>query len=205
MLDAVNLDCVRGDRLLFRNLSFSVHPGELLHVRGQNGRGKTSLLRILCGLSLPAAGEVRWAGQAITELGEDYHDDLSYVGHLNGVQGELTAYENLDFLCRLGAGPADKDRLAESLTRLGLGRVARLPAKLLSQGQKRRLALARLLVLPRKLWILDEPFTALDTHSTGVLAGLLQDHAADGGMAVLTSHQDLPVAAPVRCIDLDAS
>jgi heme exporter protein A len=203
LLDAVNLDCVRGDRLLFRKLSFSVTPGELLHVRGQNGRGKTSLLRILCGLALPAAGEVRWAGHAIGELGEDYHRDIAYVGHLNGVQGELTARENLDFLCRLGAGLADDNQLTDSLTRLGLGRVARLPAKLLSQGQKRRLALARLLVLPRKLWVLDEPFTALDTHSTGVIAGLLQDHAAGGGMAVLTSHQDLPVTAPVRCIDLD--
>jgi heme exporter protein A len=205
LLDAVNLDCVRGDRLLFRNLSFSVIPGELLHVRGQNGRGKTSLLRILCGLSLPAAGEVRWTGQPIAELGEDYHRDLAYVGHLNGVQGELTARENLDFLCRLGADGSNDDQLTDSLSQLGLARVSRLPAKLLSQGQKRRLALARLLVLPRKLWVLDEPFTALDTHSTSVLATLLQDHAAAGGMAVLTSHQDLPVAAPVRRIDLDAS
>ncbi len=204
MLDAVNLDCVRGDRLLFRHLSFSVNPGELLHVRGQNGRGKTSLLRILCGLSLPAAGEVRWAGQAIADLGEDYHRDIAYVGHLNGVQGELTARENLDFLCRLGAGGAHDEHLADSLNQVGLGRVSRLPAKLLSQGQKRRLALARLVVLPRKLWVLDEPFTALDTHSTGVLAALLQNHAAAGGIAVLTSHQDLPVAAPVRRIDLDA-
>ncbi len=204
MLDAVNLDCVRGDRLLFRHLSFSVNPGELLHVRGQNGRGKTSLLRILCGLSLPAAGEVRWAGQAIAELGEDYHRDIAYVGHLNGVQGELTARENLDFLCRLGAGGAHDEQVVDSLNQVGLGRVSRLPAKLLSQGQKRRLALARLLLLPRKLWVLDEPFTALDTHSTGVLAALLQNHAAAGGIAVLTSHQDLPVAAPVRRIDLDA-
>ncbi len=192
MLDVTNLECVRGDRPLFRGLSFAVRPGELLHVVGANGSGKTTLLRTLCGLSRPAAGEIRWHNADIRELGDDYRQQLAYVGHLNGIQGELTACENLLVAaCLAGAtGPADTDA---ALAQVGLAAYRDFPAKILSQGQKRRLALARLAVIPKPLWILDEPFSALDTHSLGTMTALLSGHLATGGMIIITSHQDLAI------------
>jgi heme exporter protein A len=192
LLDVTNLECVRGDRPLFRGLSFAVRPGELLHVAGANGSGKTTLLRTLCGLSRPATGEIRWHNTDIRELGDDYHQQLAYVGHLNGIQGELTARENLRVAaCLVGAtGPADTDAV---LAQVGLAAYRDFPAKILSQGQKRRLALARLAVARKPLWILDEPFSALDAHSLGAMTALLSDHLATGGMIIITSHQDLAI------------
>ena len=150
MLDVTNLECVRGDRPLFRGLSFAVRPGEMLHVVGANGSGKTTLLRTLCGLSRPAAGEIRWHNADIRELGDDYHQQLAYVGHLNGIQGELTARENLLIAaCLAGAtGPADTDA---ALAQVRLAAYRDFPAKILSQGQKRWLALARLAVARKPL------------------------------------------------------
>ena len=208
MLDVTGLECVRGDRPLFRGLSFAVRPGEMLHVVGANGSGKTTLLRTLCGLSRPAAGEIRWHNADIRELGDDYHRQLAYVGHLNGIQGELTARENLRAAgclagavsddARDGGGRATHGAVADAgidaaLARLGLAAYRDFPAKILSQGQKRRLALARLAVAPKPLWILDEPFSALDTHSLGTMTTLLSGHLATGGMIIITSHQDLAV------------
>ena len=192
MLDVTNLECVRGDRPLFRGLSFAVRPGELLHVVGANGSGKTTLLRTLCGLSRPAAGEIRWHNADIRELGDDYHRQLAYVGHLNGIQGELTARENLRAAGDL-AGAASGTGIDAALARVGLTAYRDFPAKILSQGQKRRLALARLALIPKPLWILDEPFSALDTHSLGAMTALLSGHLATGGMIIITSHQDLAV------------
>lgn len=192
MLDVIELECVRGDRPLFRGLSFAVRPGELLHVVGANGSGKTTLLRTLCGLSRPAAGEIRWHNADIRELGDDYRDALAYVGHLNGIQGELTAHENLRAAGCL-AGAVSDTGIDAALARAGLTAYRNFPAKILSQGQKRRLALARLAVIPKPLWILDEPFSALDTHSLGTMTALLSGHLATGGMIIITSHQDLAV------------
>lgn len=188
----MNLACARGDRPLFRDLSFALKPGELLHVRGENGSGKTTLLRTLCGLSQPAAGEVRWNGQRIQDLSEDFREQLCYVGHGNAIHGDLTPVENLQFEACLGT----EDRIAAkpALESLGLGRVTRLPAKLLSQGQKRRVALARLVVLKRALWVLDEPFTALDIRAVDRLLAALARHLDGGGLCILTSHQEVTVA-----------
>ncbi len=190
MLDVTNLECVRGDRPLFRGLSFAVRPGEMLHVVGANGSGKTTLLRTLCGLSQPAAGEIRWNNADIRELGDDYRAHLAYVGHLNGIQGELTARENLQTAGCLG-GENEIAVIETALAQVDLTAYRDFPAKILSQGQKRRLALARLVLARKPLWILDEPFSALDTRSIGTMTALLSAHLATGGMIIITSHQDL--------------
>ncbi len=190
MLDVTNLACVRGDRPLFNHLSFALKAGELVHITGANGSGKTTLLRALCGFSRPAAGEIRWNGADIHDLGDDYRGALAYVGHLNGIQGELTLRENL----RVAADIAGQNTAPDTaLEQVGLLAYGDFPAKILSQGQKRRLALARLLVAHKLLWILDEPFSALDARSTEVMNALLSAHLTAGGMIVLTSHQDLAI------------
>jgi len=194
LLDVINLECTRGDRSLFRAVTFSVRPGELLHVTGRNGAGKTTLLRTLCSLTRPAHGEIRWGGELIRALGEEYYRTLAFVGHSNGIQGELTCAENLHAATGLHTR-SSHDAIMTAMTRLGLDGYARMPAKVLSQGQKRRLALARLLLLGKKLWILDEPFSALDTDSVASMDGIIGEHVESGGMAILTSHQTLTVSA----------
>lgn len=189
MLEALNLSCVRGDRPLFRGLSFALRPGQLLHVTGPNGSGKTTLLRTLCGLTRQAEGHVRWNGVDTRELGDEYRACLAYVGHNNGLLGELTAVENLRAAACLAGGNAAAAGAA--LEQTALTGCRELPAKVLSQGQKRRLALARLGVMRRPLWILDEPLSGLDVASVERLAGLFTGHLARGGLIVLTSHQEL--------------
>jgi heme exporter protein A len=192
LLEAVDLECVRGDRPLFSHLSFRLKPGELMHVTGVNGSGKTTLLRTLCGLTHAAAGEVRWNGSTIHELGDDYRGQLAYVGHSNGIQGELTAEENLRAAACLGTA-ADTTRIQETLERLGLAPYRHFPSKVLSQGQKRRLALARLAILRKSLWILDEPLSALDVNSVALMTEILMEHLARDGLIIMTSHQDIGV------------
>jgi heme exporter protein A len=203
LLDVIDLECVRGDRPLFSGVSFSVRNGEIFHVQGRNGAGKTSLLRILCGLSTPAQGEIRWQGVPIQELGEEYPQHLVYVGHLNGVQGELNAREHLRFLAGLN-NRAPFAAIEPALERLELITVADLPVKFLSQGQKRRLALAHLLLLKKNLWILDEPYTTLDTDSIALVEVLLDEHLRTGGLIVMASHQELSLKAPLHRINLDS-
>jgi len=196
MLEAHDLACVRGDRRLFRALNFVVGPGQLLRVEGANGAGKTSLLRLLAGLGLPAAGEVRWHGQAIRRQREVFAQALLYLGHLTGLKDELTPTENLQIEAGLaGLRGVDHASLAEALAGWGLERQAALPLRVLSAGQKRRAALARLTSSQAALWILDEPFTALDVQAVAQLGQVIGAHLARGGMAVITSHQDVPVAA----------
>lgn len=192
MLEVVELECVRGDRPLFTQLSFRLRPGELLHVTGVNGSGKTTLLRTLCGLTHAAAGEVRWHGSTIRELGDEYRAQVAYIGHSNGLQGELTPVENLHALACLG-GNDDSALIHDTLARLGLGAYHHFPAKILSQGQKRRLALARLMVQPKSLWILDEPLSALDVNSVALMTDILLEHLARRGMVIMTSHQEIAV------------
>ena len=195
MLEVVDLVCVRGTRRLFQDLSFTQAPGELLYVHGPNGSGKTTLLRTLCGLALPEAGEIRWRGQSIRRLGEEYHREMSYVGHLNGVKDELTAFENLRVAGQLAGVNADEAQAKVALQRLELSACAELPGKVLSQGQKRRLALARLLLATRNLWIMDEPFNALDTKAVGMVQTILSEHLDNGGMVILTTHQEVEITA----------
>lgn len=204
MLAVNNLTCVRGDRPLFSGLSFTIKYGELLHVMGSNGAGKTTLLRSLCGLTRPAEGDIHWNGQNIRALDDDYRSQLVYIGHSNGVQGELTAKENLAVAALL-AGTVDTFSIDQALEKIGLAGLNHLPAKVLSQGQKRRLGLARLLVLQKPLWILDEPFSALDARSTAMMTDLLAEHLASGGMIVITSHQELTIqVTSVLRISLDS-
>ena len=203
MLDVINLECVRGDRPLFSDLSFPLKAGELLHITGCNGSGKTTLLRTLCGLTRPAAGEIRWNGMPIRDLSDDYREVLAYVGHSDGIQGELTPAENLR--AATGLAGCNAPPIAQTLERMALAAYHHFPAKILSQGQKRRLGLARLLVLQKPLWILDEPFSALDARSTAMMTDLLAEHLASGGMIVITSHQELTIqVTSVLRISLDS-
>ncbi|WP_089727788.1 cytochrome c biogenesis heme-transporting ATPase CcmA [Candidatus Thiosymbion oneisti] len=203
MLKVVDLACRRGDRRLFSGVSFALEPGTLLHVRGRNGSGKTTLLRALCGLLVPEAGEIRWQGKDSRHLGEDYHADLLYCGHLNGIKGDLTGIENLRVAAILDGNPVDEGRLWSALEQMGLAGYEDLPAMALSQGQKRRVALARLLVSKAPLWILDEPFITLDTDAVDLLLRLIAGHVADGGIVILTTHQEVPLTSgQVQQLDL---
>lgn len=193
MLEAVDLACERGSRRLFSGLSFTLAAGELLLVTGPNGAGKTSLLRILCGLTPPSGGEVRWQGKTIAGLGEEFRGQLFYLGHHNGVKDELTARENLLISCRLAGEPLTEDAARATLAHMGLAGREDLPARLLSQGQRRRVALARLLITRAPLWILDEPLTALDARAVALIQGRLAAHLAAGGLVVLTTHQPIQV------------
>lgn len=190
LLHARGLSVARGDRPLLHDFSMSLMRGELVLVRGRNGAGKTSLLETLAGLRPPAAGEVeRRAG-------------LSWVGHRNGLNGALSAQENLEFWCGLAGVP--RAGVVEALRRVGLaGRSRRRPSRQLSTGQRRRAALARLLIGAAPLWIVDEPLAGLDAEAQPLFAELLRDHAARGGATLLTTHQNLPQGAtPQRVIDL---
>jgi len=197
MLGAIDLECVRGERTLFSGIRFSLAPGALLRVTGANGQGKTTLLRALCGLLLPAAGEVRWKGEDIRTLREEYWSDLLYVGHANALKDDLTAEENLAFACGIAGRPVPRQGIQAALSRFGLSGREQLPVRALSQGQRRRAALARLAVAEAQpLWILDEPFAALDAAGVELVLSLAGEHLARGGMVVLTTHQDARVAAP---------
>lgn len=187
-LEAQGLECVRNDRVLFRDLCLSLAPGQVVQVEGPNGCGKTSLLRILCGLRPADAGEIRWDGVPLSTARPEYHEALAYVGHRHGVKGELTARENLRFNRALGGGVAGRAP-GEALERMGLAGFEDVPCRTLSEGQRRRVGLARLLTGQHRLWILDEPLAALDRAGVAVVEALVRDHARDGGMAVLTTHQ----------------
>jgi heme exporter protein A len=195
MLTAQGLACLRGDRLLFKNVSFELQAGGLLYVLGENGSGKSSLLRMLCGLGLPEAGDVLWQGNNIKNDAEAYLASLTYLGHLNGLKDDLTALENLQTSARLVGNDVTEQQALAALTAIGIARCAHLPARVLSQGQKRRVALAGLWLSKAQLWILDEPFAALDVASIAVLAAQLNAHLTNGGMAILTTHQEVAVNA----------
>ena len=195
MLTAQGLACLRGDRLLFKNVGFQLDAGGLLYVLGENGSGKSSLLRMLCGLLMPEEGVIFWDSKKVKENAENYLPNLTYIGHLNGLKDDLTALENLQIAARLAGNDASEKKMLAALTAIGIARCANLPARVLSQGQKRRVALATLWITQSKLWILDEPFAALDTASTEVLASRLGEHMANGGMTIITTHQDVLISA----------
>jgi len=200
VLEGTELECERGGRSLFRGLSFALKGGELLRIAGQNGSGKTSLLRILCGLLAPTQGEVRWKGTPIAELREDYSRELVYVGHAPAVKDDLTPFENLDIACRLMGAEVHKQALTWAL---GAYSVPDLPVRKLSQGQRRRAALARLLLSESvRLWLLDEPFAALDTAAATYTEGLIGRHLAAGGAVVYTTHQAAGIDARARVVQL---
>ena len=194
MLEVSDLCCVRGEKPLFSGLDFCLGAGELLYLQGRNGSGKTSLLRILSGLLPAAGGEIRWRGEPVEQLGEDYRRELCFLGHHNAIKEELTPLENLLISARLVDESQDVEGALAALARLGLVGREDLPCRYLSQGQKRRVALARLVNDRRALWLLDEPFVALDTAAVELVATLIAMHVQLGGMAVLTTHQPVDIA-----------
>jgi heme exporter protein A len=194
MLEVSNLACSRGDHRLFSGLSFNLQPGQIMQVQGVNGSGKTSLLRTLCGFLTPDEGDIAWRGESIRELDEDYYAEMLYLGHLNAIKDELSALENLRISSGLSGLELNEKEAIVALRRMGLRGREMLPTKVLSQGQRRRVALARLLVSDAKLWILDEPLTALDVGAVGLIQELISHHLAQQGMVIFTTHQSLQVA-----------
>lgn len=195
LLELRDLACVRGRRRLFRGLNATLAAGQLLRVTGANGAGKTSLLRMLCGLLAPAHGQVLWQGQDLKRVRDSFHRQLIYLGHAAALKDDLTPLENLRVATRLGGDAPDDAAARQALAAAGLSGREHLPARSLSQGQRRRAALARLPLGSARLWVLDEPFNALDTAATGWLLGLIEGHLQRAGMVVLTSHQAVGLSA----------
>ena len=195
MLEVINLACIRGGRTLFGDLNLSVPPGTLLQVRGPNGSGKTSLLRTICGLMEPESGEIRWQGANIRALGEDFATSLTYLGHKNAIKEELSASENLRITCGLSGSRLTLQHAREALTKTGLAGKEDLPARFLSEGQKRRAALARLVTSDATLWVLDEVLASLDTEAVAMVNSFLQEHLSNGGIAVVSTHQELAISS----------
>lgn len=196
MLSITDLAAQRGDRPLFSALSLTLQAGDCVHLRGENGVGKTSLLKLLAGLSQPQQGEIQWRGQPLAQLGDAYHAQLHYLGHKDALKALLSPFDNLHLAAKLAGNPCSETTILNALAQVGLARQCDLPVRSLSQGQARRAALARLLLIPRPLWLLDEPFVALDAKAQEQLGGWIAEHCSNGGIAILTSHQKLPEAIP---------
>ncbi len=189
LLETRELSCIRNDRLLFEHLDFTLEAGQMLVVEGPNGCGKTSLLRILTGLRLADGGEILWRGDPIDRLAGDYYEQVAYVGHHDGVKDELSCLENLRLARAMGV--PSKQELDQVLEQVNLSAYSETEVGSLSAGQKRRLALGRLLATDSKLWILDEPFTSLDGTSMSMFASLFERHLEQQGLIVMTSHHDI--------------
>ncbi len=189
LLQTRDLSCVKDDRTLFTELNIDLKAGQILLVEGKNGSGKTSLLRILTGLSLPESGEVFWQGSPISEVGADYYEQVNYVGHHDGIKRDLTCLENLRLVQAMGKPLPIK--LDDALEKVNLYRFGENFVATLSAGQKRRLAMARLVVTEALLWIMDEPFTSLDKASMAMFQQLFEQHLEQGGIIVMTSHHDI--------------
>jgi len=198
MLQTVSLSCMRGERRLFSDVNVTVQPGTVLAVVGENGSGKTSLLRMLTSLLPPEEGAILWKEQDIRQLKEEYSAQLTYIGHLNGVKDDLSAIENLMVTAGLTGDSYSITSVQEALESVGLKRrVHHLPTRVLSQGQKRRVALARLWLSTHPLWLLDEPFTSLDTAATGLVTERIGSHLQSGGLAVVVTHHEVALPSEV--------
>lgn len=191
-LQVDKLRCVRDDRVLFDDLSFKLSPGKILQIEGSNGSGKTSLMRILAGLAVPDTGQVTWCGKKIKTISSEYAANVTYIGHKHGIKSELTPLENLRFVQSLTATKPEY-QLEDALAEVGLKGFEDNPVRTLSAGQCRRVTLAKLLFTAAPLWLLDEPFTALDKQGQTLVENLIAQHVSNGGMAVLTSHQHINV------------
>ncbi len=202
LLRAQKLFCERDDRVLFTDLSFTLQAGDLMQVQGSNGSGKTTLLRILCGLNSSYEGELFWEGVPIDEDRESFLSSLLYLGHRVGVNKILTARENLRWSCALH-GPVSDSDIDDALYNVGLAGYADISCRNMSAGQQQRVSLARLLLSPARLWVLDEPFTTLDVRGVKVLENLLAAHVARGGAVLVTTHHTLEVPCALRRLNLD--
>jgi heme exporter protein A len=189
MFSVTHLSCSRGEKRLFSGVTFSLQPGQWLHLEGDNGVGKTSLLRLACGLSALEEGEICWNQQSVVQNPQEFRANLAYLGHQLALKEDLTPLENLRADAAVAGRPLSVADALKALAQLGLRGKAHLPVRVLSQGQKRRTALARLWVSTAKLWILDEPFVALDTTAQNALSEVINGHLANQGMVLLTSHQ----------------
>ncbi|MCL9781824.1 cytochrome c biogenesis heme-transporting ATPase CcmA [Vibrio sp. S4M6] len=192
MLDVNQLTAIRDDRVLFEALTFQIDAGEIVQVEGRNGAGKTTLLRIIAGLADYESGDVYWNGESIKSSRDDYYSQLIFLGHHTGIKKELTAYENLRFFLAIHSShKTSKQDIYHALTKVGLAGREDMHVSQLSAGQQRRVALARLWLSNQKIWILDEPLTAIDKQGVKVLESLFLSHAENGGMVLLTTHQDM--------------
>jgi heme exporter protein A len=191
----------RGDRHVLKGVSLNLRPRQLLHISGPNGAGKTTLLRVVCGLLRPEQGLVSWLGTSIATVRAEYQATLAYASHEPALKADLTALENLRFAVGLKRRVSPSE-LRASLERTGVGACADLPARVLSAGQRRRVAMARVLAMSASLWLLDEPFTNLDAAGTDLMSGLLQSHVEQGGAALVVAHQDLTIDVDMRRLDL---
>ena len=203
MLEANEISCIRGNRELFCHMSFRVEKGTALRIHGANGAGKTSLLRMIAGLSPLAEGHIRWDGQTLSEMGDEFYAQLVFVGHANALKAHLTPCENLRLGLAIQGLSADDDSVRAALDEEGLAAAADVPAQWLSAGQQRRVALTRTrFAAGRKLWILDEPFSSLDDAAVARLSSRLAGHARSGGVVVYTTHQDVEIDAPTNVLEL---
>lgn len=191
MLTVESLCGLRGGRLLFAGLDACVGPGEALHLVGANGSGKTTLLRMLAGLAPAAGGQVLWSGRPVARLGRQYWREIAWLGHRNGLKAERTALENLRDAALMQGRPADADSLRHALAQMGVAQLAELPVVQLSQGQQRRVALARIAASGARLWLLDEPTTALDSAGSALFDAMCDSHLRHGGMLVFANHHPL--------------
>lgn len=202
--EAQGLECIRDDRVLFDDLSFRINPGEALVLEGRNGSGKTSLLRILCGIRLPESGNLLWNGGDIFKLGPEFREHIAYLGHKDGHKPDLTPMENLRIAQGLGKAK-EGITLEEALDQVGLYGFEDVPTRNMSAGQQRRLAIARLLVTDAKFWILDEPFTSLDRTAIEHMERLFEAHLEHGGMAAMTTHHRVGFREDVKLIRINLS
>ena len=202
LLETRSLECVRDDRLLFKDLSITLAAGEVLQIEGANGTGKTSLLRILCGLRRADDGEVLWQGEEVGGVREDYYANMIYIGHLPCIKGDLTTLENIRSLLDTRSQSAPVDEIDQALAKVGLAGFDDVPAKALSSGQRRRILLAFILLANARLWIMDEPLTALDVQGVELVETMLLEHREAGGSAIFTTHHGMQLPCEMRSVTL---
>ena len=202
LLTTDKLECTRDDRLLFNGLSFSLDSGEVLQIEGPNGSGKTSLLRILSGLRRADEGNVRWQGEVIQHTRDDYYANMVYIGHLPCIKNDLTTLENIRVLLDTRSRSASTATIEQALARVGLAGFDDVAAKALSSGQRRRVLLAFLLLADAKLWILDEPLTALDVKGVDLMEQMILEHRDNGGSVIFTTHHGMQLPCEMKRVDL---
>lgn len=202
LLSTEDLECTRDDRLLFNGLSFQLDAGEVLQIEGPNGSGKTSLLRILSGLRRADAGNVKWQGGDIQHAREDYYSNMVYIGHLPCIKGDLTTLENIRVLLDTRSSSVSTDIIEQALASVGLAGFEDVAGKALSSGQRRRVLLAFLLLARAKLWILDEPLTALDVKGVDLVESMILEHRENGGSVIFTTHHGMQLPCEMKTVDL---